>query len=98
MKSAVARGIRQSIGFTHVEFATLLGVAPATVYRWDQAADQNIDPFQASVLMALRELVKGLSESDLVRFKKEMKSSIAVHGGLRTLYVLLSWVFDQEGK
>ena len=77
----------ESLGWTGAQFASLFGVHPSTVYRWEEQgeADLKTEPLQLQLLGLLQTtlpLAAGLSDA--------LKNALALGGSLRALYVLLS--------
>lgn len=57
--------IRELLGLNQTQFATVLGVNPATLYRWESAGDQNvtIDGTPWNILAVLRERIRSDKKS-----------------------------------
>jgi transcriptional regulator with XRE-family HTH domain len=97
MLSADVTTLRERLLLTRDQFASLLGVSPSTVYRWE-AADGNlsVDPMQRWILAALQDRMEKPGGAD--RIEREVCRALVIRGGLYALYKLLAMVFDNPGS
>lgn len=94
MTGADVRKLREELGWTGAQFASLFGVHPSTVYRWEEREDDPLktEPLQLQLLTVLRsELKRGRRD-----LREKLESALALGGSLRALYVLLSVVYAAE--
>lgn len=95
MTGADVRKLREELGWTGAQFASLFGVHPSTIYRWEEREDAPLktEPLQLQLLTVLRsELKKGRRD-----LRDRLEASLALGGSLQALHVLLSVVYG-EGK
>lgn len=87
------RAIRERLGLPVMQFATVLGVHPSSVHRWETAGDAAV-PIEGvawTVLSALRHRVlsEGMSRKDTAAKGQEVSNELATGGVLLALAVLL---------
>jgi|SRR5579885_2399337 len=87
--------IRTEFALNVQQFATMLGVHPSTVYRWESALslESNPDPLQRDLLQALDRIVR-FGAAD--RLREHLRWWIASGGGLLALYGLLKFMYTGE--
>jgi transcriptional regulator with XRE-family HTH domain len=89
--------LRADLGWTGAQFASLFGVHPSTVYRWEdrETNDLKTEPLQLQLLTVLRGEIKrrNNNENSLKKFSERMEDALALGGSLRALHVLLSFVY-----
>src|SRR5689334_15879221 len=90
------RAIREALGLPVVQFATVLGVHPSSVHRWEGAGAQAvpIEGVALTVISALRQRVLQGRRADRVRAAKtgqQVSDQLALGGVLLALTVLLAF-------
>ena len=93
------KALREALGFTVDHFAGLMGVHPATLYRWEAKGDEpaRLDPMQLRILIALQdELKKKASAKAQAEWGAALLSALIIGGGLFALYKVLESVFDEQ--
>lgn len=89
------KGLRTELGMTSSAFATLLGVNPSTLYRWESEAEAEvkIDPNAARILAALQQArAAGGTET----LKATLGGALLIGGGLFALFKLLEYLFSDD--
>lgn len=89
------KGLRTELGMTSSAFATLLGVNPSTLYRWESEGEGEVkvDPNAARILAALQQArATGGSET----LKTTLGGALLLGGGLFALFKLLEYVFSDD--
>lgn len=78
------------------QFATLMGVHVATVYRWEQKEKEivRLDPLQANIFLVLLSKFQEWTIEERDSFSKELIEAIMIRGGLFGLFKLLKLIFD----
>ena len=97
MTGADVSKLREGLEWSAAQFATLLGVSPSTVYRWEEHAEERlkIEPLQLQLLVVLRtELQRGRRTARELRDRLE--GALALGGSLRALHVLLSAIYPDD--
>ncbi len=94
MSGADVRTIRQALGLTASTFATVLGVHPTTVHRWE-AAGKNlviIEGIPWNVLLALRQrVISGRADRKVIKNGgQEVANALVVGGVLLALAALIA--------
>lgn len=87
------RRIRNALGLSVIQFATVLGVHPSTVHRWE-AAKKSPVPIEGvawTVMSALRErvLVERAARAKVIQAGQDVSSKLAAGGVLLALAALL---------
>lgn len=81
------------------QFAALLGVHPATLYRWEAKGSEpvRLDPMQLRLLVALQEQAQQ-HQSDEARsdWAQGLITALLIGGGLFALFKLLEAVFENN--
>jgi transcriptional regulator with XRE-family HTH domain len=86
--------IREALGMSQVKFASLLGVHPLTVSRWERG-EVTPDGATARLLEALEQgLQKKKPEPDMVR---QILKAVATGAAIAGLILLLSSIFGEKG-
>lgn len=87
------RHLREQLGLTQQQFASLLGVHSTTLYRWEASGlvALRIEPFQLQILRALQQQIERPG-NDLA---EALGKALLVGGGLLALYVLLQDLFEK---
>jgi len=87
--------LRADLGWTGAQFASLFGVHPSTVYRWEDrdTNDLKTEPLQLQLLTVLRGEIKRQGSNNLKKLTEQMEDALALGGSLRALHVLLSVVY-----
>ena len=81
------------------QFATLLGVHQATMYRWEAKGDEvvRLDPMQLRLLVALQDQAgKHRNPQARAEWAQALLAALLVGGGLFALFKLLEAVFDED--
>lgn len=94
MTGQEVRTLREDLGWTGAQFASLFGVHPSTIYRWEErdVEDLKTEPLQLQLLTVLRsEMRRGKRVA--AQLREKLESALAVGGSLRALHVLLSQVY-----
>jgi hypothetical protein len=94
------RAIRERLGLSVVQFATVLGVHPSSVHRWETAGEVAV-PIEGvawTVLSALRHrlLAQGASPAVATAKGQEVSNELAVGGVLLALALLLVFAAGKE--
>ncbi|MCA9635210.1 MAG: helix-turn-helix domain-containing protein [Myxococcales bacterium] len=95
------RALRETVGMTVDQFATLLGIHPATLYRWEAKGGEavRLDPMQLRLLVALQEQAqKHQSEADRKDWAQTLLTALLIGGGLFALFKLLEAVFEKDSE
>ena len=89
--------IGNRLGMSTEELARLLGVAPSTVYRWEQQKKTNtrIDPHQREILGALENLIDRGSSTDLAG---EIRQALMSGGTLYGLHIVLTKLYEKPDR
>lgn len=93
--------LRGALGLSPDQFAGLLGVHPATLYRWEAKGDEvvRLDPMQLRILTALQqELGKKANAQAAAEWGQVLLAALLIGGGLFALFKLLEAVFDEPAK
>lgn len=93
------KALREALGFTADHFAGLMGVHPATLYRWEAKGDEpaRLDPMQLRILMALQdELKKKQTTKAQAEWGEALLSALIIGGGLFALYKVLEAVYEEQ--
>lgn len=89
------RGVRRALGLSAPKFATVLGVHPSTVFRWEAAGDGSvpIEGIPLNVLTALRQRVseEGLDPEQVRDKGREVSDALVVGGVLLALGLLIAF-------
>jgi transcriptional regulator with XRE-family HTH domain len=91
--------LRESLGWGGTQLATLLGVHPSTVYRWEDAGKDEIavEPLQSSLLSILRtEANRGVRHRDSLAAK--IVDAIGTGGTPLALHRLLDAHYANGGS
>ncbi len=94
------RSIREALGLTVPQFASVIAVHPGTVHRWEGAgsAEVPVDGVAASVLMSLDMKVKNDKAAfDAEQVGKQVVQTLLVGGALLALGFLIAQI-AKEGK
>jgi len=88
------RSLRDALGMTAGQFAALIGVHPATLYRWEakKGGTARLDPMQHRLLAVIHERLQASVDRD--EWTRVLRNDLLIGGGLYALYRLLSSVFD----
>jgi transcriptional regulator with XRE-family HTH domain len=91
---ADVRDLREKLGWTGAQFASLFGVHPSTVYRWEEREKDALktEPLQLQLLTVLRAELKRSGRRDVC---ERLEAALALGGSLRALHVLLSMVYSE---
>jgi transcriptional regulator with XRE-family HTH domain len=82
------RAIRDALGLTGTEFATILGVHQSTIYRWEGAsAAVPVEQLQAQLLSVLQVAIN--DGRDMPMFAEKLRAAMVQGNGLHALLVLL---------
>ena len=94
------RAIREALGLTAIQFATVLGVHPSSVHRWESAAQRpvEIEGVAWNVLTALRQrvLAEKLSKQKAAEQGQRISNELAMSGALAALALLLLFAAGRE--
>ncbi len=96
---AQIRRLRSDLDMDAQQFASLLGVHPTTLYRWESAGDRQVrvDPLQLKLLVALdQEVAKRKTMKAKAELANTITTALLVGGGLFALFKLLQAVFPDE--
>lgn len=90
--------IRVGLSFTQPQLASLLGVSPSTVSRWERDFDAvlRMEPMQLQLVLALKQEMAKRQATQLNAFAQGVGTALIVGGGLFGLYKLLEAVFDDD--
>lgn len=88
----VAESVRSRLGLSADQFATLLGVAPTTVRRWQQGRTESIAGSEAVIL---RFLDRHLSSNRSQRRMRDLVDASVRRTGLPAMLDLLWFQFEQ---
>jgi len=95
MTGTEIRQLRLSLGMSNRGFAKLMGVAPSTVFRWEQAVDEapRLSEMHLGVLQVLRDRapVEGRELGDALR------RTLVTGGLMKALYLVLQPGYADEG-
>lgn len=95
------RGIRQALGLSVIQFATVLGVHPSSVHRWESAASTAV-PIEGvawTVMSALRARVLSSTKAEKLKAAaagRRVSDELATGGVLMALAVLLYFAARRE--
>lgn len=95
------RDLREALNMTPSQFATLLGIHPATLYRWEAKGSEpvRLDPMQLGLLTALRdEYRRRTAKGGGDEWVAALVGALVVGGGLFALFKLLEAVFEDSAK
>jgi len=105
MRSAIlgqdVRAIREALGLPVLQFATVLGVHPSSVHRWESSGNQPV-PIEGvawTVLSALRQRVLAVKKPERARAAaagQKVSNELATGGVLLALAVLLLFAAGKE--
>lgn len=93
------RDLREALGMTPAQFATLLGIHPATLYRWEAKGGEpvRLDPMQLGILTALRdEFGRRTATGSGDEWVAALLGALLVGGGLFAIFKLLEAVFEES--
>lgn len=94
------RHLREALGMTCDQFASLIGVHPSTLYRWEAKGDEavRLDPMQLRILMVLQEeLNRRKTPKAQLEWGQLLLGALVVGGGLFALYKFLEAVYADGG-
>lgn len=89
--------LREALNMSPVQFASLLGIHLATLYRWEAKGDAQVrlDPMQLGVLLALQEqLNRQRTAKQQEEWAAALLGALVIGGGLFALYKILEAAFD----
>ncbi|MCY1083749.1 helix-turn-helix domain-containing protein [Archangium lansingense] len=89
------KGLRTELGMTSGAFATLLGVNPSTLYRWETEGEGEVkvDPNAARILAAMQQ---ARATGGLEALKTTLGGALLIGGGLFALFKLLEYLFSDD--
>jgi len=93
---SAVRSLREAIELTPQQFASLLGVSPSTVSRWELAGRDVLrpEPLQLQLLAVIeQELGNRTTIERRKEFAREIGRALLMGGGLLALYRLLDAAF-----
>lgn len=87
------RAVRRKYGMSHATFASLIGSAQSTVYRWEASGNTQlaIDQGHRRIIAVMDAFHDAAVAADVDRF-------VQSHGGLHGLYILLRHVYGDEDE
>lgn len=89
------RGVRRALDLSVSRFATVLGVHPSTVFRWEAAGDGqvSVEGVPWNVLTALRQrlLDEGLDQEEVRAKGREVSQALVIGGVLLALGLLIAF-------
>ena len=95
------RQLREDLGMTPGQFASLIGVHPSTLYRWEAAHEGQLrmDPMQLQLMTLLeREVAKRKSAEARSELGSAIVTALLVGGGMFALFKLLEAVFGDDDR
>lgn len=93
MTGADVKRIRADLGLTCVQLASVLGVHPSTVFRWEaSSAALALDPSSTRLLSIA---AFGLVSKDGHQWGEQIKGALVLKGSAYALYVLLRGVYGE---
>lgn len=88
--------LRQGLGLTRAQFASLVGVSASTVFRWESTLGVlNVDPMQRQIFAALQQQLAA-PNNQAAQLGQAVGKALLIGGGLFALYKLLEAVFDED--
>ena len=92
--------IRQALGLSVSHFATILGVHPSTVHRWENAGNHQIpvDGVAANVLVACRQRViaQKMRKKDSMEIGTTVAQALLLGGALVALGLLIQHLTGED--
>ena len=94
------RDLRQCLGLTPAQLASLLGVHLITVYRWEgmHGAPLRIEPLQAQILAGLQQRCHALPRAEQSTFGEALAAGLKLGGTLLGLGLLANALFPPATK
>lgn len=93
------KDLRQDLKLTVPQLATLLGVAPSTINRWESSTSASIDPSTARILLVLQsETTKRTSTTAKSELAEAIATALAIGGGLFALFIVLEHAFRKDKR
>lgn len=93
------RELREALRLTPQQFASLVGVSPSTISRWELAGNDVLrpEPLQLQLLTVIeQELGKRPTAGSRDAFVDEIGRALLIGGGLLALYKLLDAMFGAK--
>ena len=89
------RAVRASLGMTVEQFAGVVGVHQATLYRWEAKAAKvvRLDPLQTRLMFAVCDVLNRQRPEEAAAWGAELAADLVIGGGLFALYRLLTVVY-----
>lgn len=91
--------LRHELGLDVAQFATLLGINPSTVYRWEKRGEYPIrpEPLQDRLLAVLLDNLCRLDTPPEhgATFKANLVRELLLGGTLNGIYCVLNWHFSR---
>ncbi len=100
MAGAEIRSIRERLGLSVIQFATVLGVHASTVHRWEAAGSEmvDVDGVAANVLIALRQRVAEEPDSSAKDAGRAVVEALLLGGALVALAALLAYALRRSSN
>lgn len=92
------RQIRESLGLSVPQFASVLAVHAGTVHRWEAAGEQfvPVDGVAAAVIAALNDRMTPSGQFKPQEVGEQIAQALLVGGALVALALLLNAIFKQK--
>ncbi|WP_348652731.1 helix-turn-helix domain-containing protein [Polyangium sp. 6x1] len=89
MNGSEIRQVRESLGLSQAQFASLLGVHAVTVSRWENSA-QHPTPYQVGLI---QQFGRAARRKDVAT---QVAAVLVTAGAIAGLYFLLKWALDED--
>ena len=98
MTGSEIRQTRVALGLSASRFATVLGVHPSTVHRWESAgqAAVTVEGIPLSVLLALQHRVAHTPHQEASDLGKRVAEALLVGGALAGLVLLIGFALKDN--
>ena len=98
MTGSEIRQTRVSLGLTASRFATVLGVHPSTVHRWESAGQATVpvEGIPLNVLLALQQRVAHTPSKEASDLGRRVAEALLVGGALAGLVLLIGFALKEN--